>query len=111
MAYTAAGFTICGGIWLLWASFYRIRRRNPSIYSYLHHAGGIFVTILAISNVFTLLLAIDMIWIEMQYIGLAYFLNCFFAIAVVDQLPKRNTRIHRIFAFAGLYGDTLYHYN
>ena len=69
--------------------------------------GGIFVTVLALSNVFTLMLAIDMLWIEMMYIGLAMFLNCFFAIAVVDQLPKRNTRIHRVFAFAVTMGTSI----
>ena len=46
-------------------------------------------------------------WIEMIYIGIAMFLNCFFAISVVDQLPKRNTRIHRVFSFATIMGTTI----
>jgi len=107
MSYIAVLFTICGGTWLLWASFYRIRRRNPSLWSYLHHIGGIFVTLLALENAVTLLLAMDMSWIEMVYIGLAMFMNCFFAISVVDQLPKRNTRIHRVFAFAVTMGTSI----
>jgi len=107
MSYIAGLFTICGGLWLLFASFYRIKRRNKSIWSYLHHIGGIFVTLLALENVFTLFLGIDMISIEMIYIGIAMFMNCFFAISVVDQLPKRNTRIHRIFAFAVTMGTSI----
>ena len=107
MSYSAAIFTICGGLWLLFAAFYRIKRRNKSIWSYLHHIGGIFVTILALENVFTLFLGIDMNYIEMIYIGISMFLNCFFAISVVDQLPKRNTRIHRIFAFAVTMGSSI----
>eukprot|EP01084_Bolivina_argentea_P048483 89337_1 len=107
MSYTAAVFTVFGGLWLLWAAFYRIKRRNRTIFSYLHHFGGIIVTVLAVWNVFALFLGINMHYVEMIYIGIGMFLVCFFAISVVNLLPRRNTRIHRVFAFAVTMGTCI----
>jgi len=107
MSYTASAFTIFGGLWLLWASFFKISRRNRSVWSYLHHFGGIVCTVLVLVNVFALLSGTNMHYIEMMYIGIAMFLVCFFSISVVHLLPRRNTRIHRVFAFAATMGTNI----
>ena len=98
--------SVLGSIWLLYHAF-NIKRRNKSIYSLIHHFGGICVILLTLLNLVMLYKGKDLLKIEMIYIGLAMIMSCTFAISVMNQLPKKNTRTQRVFSFAIVMGTNI----
>lgn len=95
-----------GGTWLLYHAF-NIKRRNKSIYSLIHHFGGICIILLTLFNLIMLYQGKDLQKIEMIYIGIAMIMSCTFAISVMNQLPKKNTRTQRVFSFAVVMGTNI----
>ena len=95
-----------GGTWLLYHAF-NIKRRNKSIYSLIHHFGGICVILLTLLNLFMMYKGKDLLKIEMIYIGVSMIMSCTFAISVMNQLPKKNTRTQRVFSFAVVMGTNI----
>ena len=95
-----------GSTWLLYHSF-NIRRKNKSVFSTVHHFGGICVILLTLSNLFRMYQGYDLLPIEMIYIGLSMIMCCTFAISVMKQLPPKNTRTQRVFSFAVVMGTNI----
>ena len=103
-----AGFLLsaAGSLWLLYHSF-NISRKNKSVFSTIHHFGGICVILLTLSNLYRMYNGFDMLPIEMIYIGLSMIMCCTFAVSVMNQLPPNNTRTQRVFSFAVVMGTNI----
>jgi len=95
-----------GSVWLLYHSF-NITRKNKSIFSIIHHFGGICVILLTLSNLYRMYHGYDLLAIEAIYIGLSMIMCCTFAISVMNQLPPNNTRTQRVFSFAVVMGTNI----